>query len=169
MFDKFRKFLPLISVFGFVILSTSLLSIYYGRTTLISTLKIFMGIFFLTFGGFKAYNLEGFKEAFESYDIIAGKSSFYGTAYPFMEIGLGISYIFLIFYSNLLFESFIHLSAFLLMFVGAAGVFRSLIRGTDLKCACLGNVFNVPMTKVTLVEDLGMGLMALWMFLRLFI
>jgi len=32
-----------------------------------------------------------------------------------------------------------------------------------IKCACLGDVFNLPMSTVTIVEDLTMVAMAGWM------
>jgi hypothetical protein len=32
-----------------------------------------------------------------------------------------------------------------------------------IRCACLGSVFNLPMSTVTIVEDVGMVLMAAWM------
>lgn len=47
-----------------------------------------------------------------------------------------------------------------LILAGAAGVGRALAAGEDLACGCLGTALNLPMTKVTLVEDLTMAAMA---------
>ena len=47
-----------------------------------------------------------------------------------------------------------------LMAVGAAGVARALAQKRQIPCACLGVVFKIPMTWVTLVEDLVMAVMA---------
>ena len=51
------------------------------------------------------------------------------------------------------------------MAIGSAGVALKLLQGQELMCACLGAVFKIPMTYVTLAEDLIMGLMALLMLI----
>ena len=158
--ETLDKFAPLIGVISIVASTTALITFLRSDYMLMSIGKTFMGMFFLTFGGFKVYNLEGFKEAFKMYDIIAEKSNLYATAYPFIEIGLGILYITLLFISNFHLEVFTHLAAISVMGVGGLGVLNALREDRDLKCACLGNVFNVPMTTVTFVEDFGMALMA---------
>ena len=43
------------------------------------------------------------------------------------------------------------------MSVGAIGVARTLLRKDRIQCACLGTVFNLPMSRITLVEDLLMA------------
>ena len=158
--ETLDKFAPLIGVFSFVAITTTLITFLRTDYMLMSIGKTFMGMFFLKFGGFKVYNLEGFKEAFKMYDILAEKSNIYATAYPFIEIGLGLLYITLLYSSNFQLEVFTHSAAILVMGIGGQGVLNALREGRDLKCACLGNVFNVPMTTVTFVEDFGMALMA---------
>jgi hypothetical protein len=164
---NFKKFAPLIGVLSFVAISTAIIVFLRNDYVLMSVGKTFMGVFFLTFGSFKAYNLEGFKEAFKMYDVLAEKSNIYATIYPFLEIGIGVLYISLLFFSSFWLEVFTHSAAILVMGVGGAGVLNALREGRELKCACLGNVFNVPMTKVTLAEDLGMALMAALMLAAL--
>ena len=44
-----------------------------------------------------------------------------------------------------------------LMLIGAAGVLKALIDKRSIRCACLGSVLNLPMTTVSLVEDVGMA------------
>lgn len=158
-----EKLKPLIGVLGFVAVSTGLISFLGGFSTPMEIGKIFMGMFFLTFGSFKAYNLEGFKEAFKSYDILAEKSDVYATVYPFLELGLGLLYISLLFQTSFQLEVLTHAAAITVMTIGGVGVLNAIREGRNLQCACLGNVFNVPMTKVTLAEDLGMALMAIVM------
>ena len=43
------------------------------------------------------------------------------------------------------------------------GVIQSVVDKKKIKCACLGAVFNVPMTTVTIIEDLLMVVMAVFM------
>jgi hypothetical protein len=45
------------------------------------------------------------------------------------------------------------------------GVVRSVVRKSETQCACLGTVFNLPMSYVTIVEDGIMLAMALLMHL----
>ena len=165
--QKIDKFAPLIGVISFVPITTTLITYLRSDYMPMSIGKTFMGMFFLTFGAFKAYNLEGFKEAFKMYDILAEKSNLYATAYPFIELGLGILYLSLLTINSTTLEIFTHLAAITVMGIGGLGVLNALREGRDLKCACLGNVFNVPMTHVTLIEDLGMAAMAAWMLFAL--
>jgi hypothetical protein len=51
------------------------------------------------------------------------------------------------------------------MLVGAGGVIQSNLQKKTIRCACLGTVFNLPMSTVTIVEDLSMAAMAAWMLL----
>lgn len=165
--ETLEKFAPLIGVFSFVAISTITVSFLTNTTQIMQIGKIFMGMFFLTFGSFKLYNLEGFKEAFKMYDVLAEKSNIYAAAYPFIEVALGVLYLSLLFFSSFRLEIFTHLAAIFVMGVGGLGVLNALREGRDLKCACLGNVFNVPMTTVTLIEDFGMAGMALVMLVSI--
>ncbi|PSG98960.1 MAG: hypothetical protein BRC29_02420 [Nanohaloarchaea archaeon SW_7_43_1] len=65
---KIRSFAPLLGVLTFVMVSTAIISLVGNFTELTQTGKVFMAMFFLAFGFLKACNLEGFKEAFKSYD-----------------------------------------------------------------------------------------------------
>jgi hypothetical protein len=51
------------------------------------------------------------------------------------------------------------------MLISAAGVARELLKKNRIPCACLGMVFVLPMTTVTLLEDLLMAVMATAMLL----
>lgn len=168
MNQTLEKFAPLMGVFAFVLSSTTILVTLTSQISLMSFGKIFMGMFFLTFGGFKIYNLNGFKKAFKKYDILAEKSNTYATTYPFLEFSLGVLYIAIAFFDiPTQFQMITHVLAILIMSIGAFGVLNTLREGRNLKCACLGNVFNVPMTSVTLTEDIIMALMALIMLVSI--
>jgi hypothetical protein len=43
------------------------------------------------------------------------------------------------------------------------GVIIAVSNRQKIRCACLGAVFNLPMSTVTIVEDVLMAAMALWM------
>lgn len=119
----------------------------------------FMAGFFLVFSFFKMLDLRGFVDAYQSYDIIARPLRPWGFAYPFVELALGVAYL-------LRFElNIVNIVTLILMLVGSVGVLRALLRRNAIRCACLGTALNLPMTTVTLVEDLGMAAMAAAMLL----
>jgi hypothetical protein len=84
----------------------------------------------------------------------------YGLVYPFLELALGIAYI-------VNFQPFLtNLFTILLMGFSSIGVIKSVLAKRKIRCACLGTVFNLPMSTVTIVEDLlmaGMAAAALFM------
>jgi hypothetical protein len=53
------------------------------------------------------------------------------------------------------------------MLLGGVGVLKALLKKQAIRCACLGTTLNLPMTTITLVEDLGMAAMAAIMLLNL--
>jgi hypothetical protein len=48
----------------------------------------------------------------------------------------------------------------LILGAGAVGVILALRKGLNVRCACMGTVLNVPLSTVTLTEDLGMVAMS---------
>lgn len=118
---------------------------------------MFMGGFFFVFGILKILKLKDFAIAYKEYDILAMRSNAYAHAYPFIELGLGVLY-----FTNLI-PLATNIATVIIMSIGAIGVYRKLRNKEEIPCACLGTVFKVPMTWVTLVEDLLMVFMALVM------
>jgi len=151
---KFKDFIPLITLFSIIALITLAHQLYYGWNGM-EGMRIIMASFFLIFGFFKVINLAGFAEAYSMYDLIAQRWYGYGYLYPFLELALGGAYL-------LNWYPFATNSVTLvLMLLSAAGVFVELSKGKTIVCACLGTVFKIPMTYVTLGEDLIMAVMAL--------
>ena len=117
-------------------------------------MRQFMAGFFITFSFFKLLDLEGFVSAFRGYDLVARRYPAYGWAYPFIELMLGVSYL----TGILLVPAYI--ATIIIMGVGAIGVLKVLLNKNSIQCACLGTVLNLPMTKVTLIENTTMVVMA---------
>lgn len=137
------------------IVAISLLLHHFFGETFRDWMRFFMGTFFVLFAGFKLLDLPGFVMSYIGYDLIARRSMFYAKAYPFIELGLGVSYFF-----NQGWADYVTLP---LMLIGGIGVFRQLMRGSKIKCACLGTYVKLPLTTVSLFEDLLMGAMAAYM------
>ena len=149
-----RTYFPLILIFGYLTGLTVLLPLVSGDWNMESVMRQFMGGFFLTFSFFKIFNLRGFADAYRTYDVVAKAFPSYGFVYPFIELGLGVAYLVGIV------PFVINFATVVIMGVSSVGVIQSLFKNRAIQCACLGTVFNLPMTKVSLFEDLLMVVMA---------
>ena len=145
-----ETYFPLILVFLYLAGFVALSQFTAGRWSAIAGMNAFMGGFFIVFSFFKLLNIRGFAEAYRTYDIVASGFAAYGYLFPFIELTLGVCYL----------TAFAPLATNLancaVMSVGAIGVARALLRKNSIQCACLGTVFNLPMSRITLVEDLLM-------------
>jgi hypothetical protein len=119
----------------------------------------FMGGFFLAFSFFKLLDLRGFADSYRMYDVVAIRIPAYGYVYPFIELLLGVAYV------TAFHPIATNLATLVVMSVSAIGVVQSLLEKRKIRCACLGTVFNLPMSTVTLVEDSTMIAMAAVMLL----
>jgi hypothetical protein len=134
------------------ILAVALIYSHLAGLNALNTMRIFMAVFFLVFALFKLADLRGFANSYMGYDIIAKKFSSYAYIYPFIELFLAAGY--------LLNVSWINWITLIFMLVGAFGVGRELLRKSNIKCACLGSYVKLPLTTVSLIEDLAMAAMA---------
>lgn len=151
---------PLFVILAYLLGGVLLRAFIAKDYSLESLMSNFMGAFFVVFSLFKALNLSGFADAYATYDIVASKSRNYGLLYPFIELALGIAY-----FVN--FQPLLTNAATLtIMTIGSVGVLQALKSKRKLQCACLGTALKLPMTKVTLLEDVVMGLMAAIMLVR---
>jgi copper chaperone CopZ len=150
-------YFPLLLIVAFIS-GISLITSYQNETIKwMSFMNSFMAGFFIVFSFFKLLNLKGFASSYAMYDILAKKIPVYGFIYPFIELGLGLAY--LINYNPKL----INTITLIVLTISIIGVIESNLNKRKIKCACLGSVFNLPMSTVTIIEDLVMILMALFM------
>ena len=114
----------------------------------------FMAGFFIVFSFFKVLDLKGFAESYSTYDIIAKKWMGWGYVYAFIELGLGISY--LVGFNPVITNAI----TLVIMSVSIIGVLQVVINKRKIRCACLGAVFNLPMSTITIIEDALMIIMS---------
>lgn len=138
---------PILIIFAFIIGITLLNEMVTGDFLWMRWMGNFMAGFFLVFSFFKLLNLKGFAESYAMYDVIAKKWSGWGFVYAFVELALGIA--FLTGFNPILTNSI----TFIVMSVSIIGVLQSVFNKRKIKCACLGDVFNLPMSTVTIIED----------------
>ena len=149
--DIQRSFLetykPILLVFGYILGATLLVEVAAGGFNWMRWMQHFMAGFFLVFSFFKLLDVKAFAASYSSYDVVAQRWFGWGYVYPFVELLLGI--LFLLNFNPLITNSL----AFLVMGVSTIGVVQSLLAKRKFQCACLGAVFNLPMSNITLFED----------------
>ena len=153
----FTTYKPLLLIFLFIAATTAIVSIDNGKIDVMLWMQYFMAGFFIVFSFFKFLNLTGFAESYAMYDILAKRVKVYGLVYPFIELILGAAYL-------TGFEPTItYIATICIMGFSSIGVIQSVLDKKKIRCACLGAVFNLPMSMVTIIENLIMVLMALIM------
>ncbi|MBI2657222.1 hypothetical protein HYX08_00840 [Candidatus Woesearchaeota archaeon] len=146
-FSAVQKSIPIILV--------AMISIFAVLSFIYGFMPKFMGIFFLIVSLLKMPDWKGFVNSFSMYDVIAKNFRLYAWAYPAIEFILGI-----LFFFNI--NVFLAAAATLIiMSIGTVGVTQNLLSKNPVKCACLGTLINIPLTKFTLFEDILMAVMAL--------
>jgi len=153
---------PILLIFLYITTITLLIQLKNEQFILMEAMQHFMAGFFLVFSFFKLLNLKGFAESYVMYDVVAKKIPIWAYLYAFVEVGLGISY--LLNYNPLITNT----CTFIVMSVSILGVLQSVFDNKKIQCACLGAVFNLPMSTVTIIEDALMIVMSGYMILNLF-
>jgi copper chaperone CopZ len=150
----FATYKPLLILFSIILIISFIPSFTTGVVQPLLWMRYFMAGFFICFSYFKLINVKGFADSYSMYDIVAKRVKVWGFIYPFVELGLGISYAlnFSPLYTNI--------ATLVIMGISSIGVIESVANKKKIQCACLGAVFNLPMSSVTIIEDLIMVVMA---------
>ncbi len=153
---------PILLIAGYITLISLIVALSNNRLNGMLFMRVFMSGFFLTFSFFKMLDLRGFAESYAMYDIVAMKFEGWGYIYAFLELGLGIA--FAVNFAPVAVNAF----TAILMSVSLIGVLLTIINKKKIRCACLGAVFNLPMSTVTIIEDglmIAMSIAMLFMYL----
>lgn len=157
----FEIYRPILLIFGYITGVTILVQMVSGEFNQVQWMNHFMAGFFLVFSFFKLLNLKGFAESYAMYDIVAMKIKGYGYLYAFIELSLGIAYL-------LEFNPLItNIVTLIVMSISIVGVLKSVLNKQKIKCACLGDVFNLPMSTITIIEDALMIVMSAMMLIKM--
>jgi copper chaperone CopZ len=154
-----QTYKPILLIFGYILASSIIAGSYTGGFNSITAMRIFMSGFFLVFSFFKLLDIHGFADSYSMYDVVAKRWRGWGYAYVFVELGLGLA-----FALNLA-PAAINVIMVVVMTVSLIGVLQSVFNKRKIRCACLGAVFNLPMSTVTIIEDglmILMGVVMLW-------
>ncbi len=145
---------PIVLIFSYIVGISLLVQLKNETFNTMEAMRYFMAGFFLVFSFFKLLNLKGFAESYAMYDVLAKKIPVWGYIYAFVELGLGIAY--LIDFNAIVTNAI----TFIVMGISIIGVLQSVWNKQKIQCACLGAVFNLPMSTVTIIEDAAMLLMS---------
>ena len=115
-----------------------------------SLIRNYMGFIYIVFGLLKLYDINKFANIFSKYDIIGKNFKLYAYLYPFIEIILGFCLLTNNFTSNTM------IITKLLMIISIISVIISISAGQNLRCGCLGSFFHIPLSYVTISENLAM-------------
>jgi cation transport ATPase len=152
---------PILLIFGFITMVSFFVSFHHNTFHGMQFMNVFMAGFFLVFSFFKFLDLKGFATSYTMYDIVAKKMPVYGYIYPFLELGLGIAFL------TGFNPAATNWATIIIMGISSIGVIESVLNKKKIQCACLGAVFNLPMSTVTIIEDLLMVAMAAFMLFLL--
>lgn len=138
---------PILLIFMYIIGITGFIQLVNAHFDWMQWMRHFMAGFFLVFSFFKMLNLKGFAESYVMYDVVARKIPAWAYLYAFIELGLGIA--------NVTDFNPVITNAvtFTVMSLSIIGVLQSVLNKKKIQCACLGAVFNLPMSTVTIIED----------------
>ncbi len=151
---------PILLIFAYITLLSFIVGWTGENINWMTFMRIFMSGFFLSFSFFKFLDLGGFADSYAMYDIVAKRFKSWGYIYAFIELGLGIAY-------AINFDHIItNWITLFVMTVSIIGVLQSVLNKRKIRCACLGAVFNLPMSTVTIIED---GLMIIMSLVMLFL
>lgn len=151
---------PLLLILAYIGLTSVLVQIPSGTVSYEETMRYFMAGFFLVFSFFKLLDIQSFAQAYAGYDLFAARWHTWGLIYPFVELALGVAY--LVGWQPV----WVNLLTLIVMGFSAIGVIRAVMNKQNIRCACLGSVFQLPMSTVTIIEDLGMAAMAGLMLIK---
>ncbi|WP_395655593.1 heavy-metal-associated domain-containing protein [Flavobacterium sp.] len=157
----FVTYKPILFIFFYIILVTILIQYKNQSLNLMEAMQHFMAGFFLIFSFFKFLNLKGFAESYVMYDVIAKQIPIWAYLYAVIELLLGLA--FLIGFNPLVTNSI----TFIIMSLSIIGVLQSVLNKKKIQCACLGAIFNLPMSTVTIIEDALMIVMSALMIIHI--
>ncbi len=143
----FSTYKPILLIGAYILGTTILLQVVNGSFNSLTWMSHFMAAFFLTFSFFKLLDVKGFAESYSTYDIVAKRWPDWGYVYPFVELALGLAY--LLNFNPLVTNAI----TFVVMTVSIIGVLQTVLNKRQIRCACLGAVFNLPMSTITIIED----------------
>ena len=155
MLGNLHSFILILSLFLIIYLVNYTYLYYkYKEINKKELMNNIMGTVFLVFSVLKFLDLTKFVKIFSKYDLITKFIPIYGYIYPFIELTLSI-----LFFSRK-YLKYSYIVSIILMITSLLSVGISMIKGQQLRCGCLGSFLHIPLSYVTISENVIMLLMA---------
>jgi glutaredoxin len=156
---KATSYRPVAVLFSLTALAALATSYHVTGTLLtVAAVRWFIAFSMVVLAMLKLQDVEKFSAMFLNYDLLARRWVPYSYIYPYAEAGAGVLMI-----AGALSWISVPVALFIGT-VGAVSVFKAVyVDRRELKCACVGGSSNVPLGFVSLLENLMMVGMALWM------
>lgn len=154
---------PLLVVFVIIVAYAVGMAVWgSGAATILSFIRDAMTAFFVVFGVLEVITLSSFSKLFASYDPIAKRVPGYAVLYPFLLVAFGVLMFFHI--------GVAVIAALTIIIFGSQtyGIIPLIRRGERVQCACIGTAFALPLSWVTVAENIGMIGMAAVMLIQVF-
>ncbi|MBI1686141.1 glutaredoxin [Caulobacter hibisci] len=159
---KAKTYRPVITLFAMTaLLALAATYVVDGALLTLRAAEWFISFSMVVLAIQKLRDVESFSSMFLGYDLLAKRWVPYGYIYPFAEglAGVLMTAGVLTWFSAPL--------ALVIGGIGAVSVFKAVyLDKRDLKCACVGGDSNVPLGGVSLLENVMMVAMAVWMLVR---
>ena len=165
LFSKFLSHLnskkPILLALTIVIVSSLSIQTPLRNFNLDNWFITYMGLFFMLFSFLKLLNIKGFSITFSRYDLLGKNIPGFAVSYPFLELCLGVAFL----TNSLLITA--NLATLIFMISQCIGVGNVLRKKEIIQCACLGSSINLPVSYLTLIENLVMVSMSSYMLFKL--
>lgn len=156
LIDYIKTYKPILLALFFVVLLAVISSIERSFSYK-EFFRLYMGYFFIIFSFLKLQNIKQFALSFSKYDPISQKFFKFGIIYPFLELLLGILFIL-----NFLGLT-INILTIIIFIPQTIGVIVKLKNNEKISCACVGTSTEIPISNLTILENIIMCLMAIYM------
>ena len=152
---------PILLALTIVIVSSLSIQTPFQNFDLDNWFITYMGLFFMLFSFLKLLNIKGFSLTFSRYDLLGKNIPGFAISYPFLEFCLGVAFL----TNSLLIAA--NLATLIFMISQSIGVGNVLRKKEIIQCACLGSSINLPVSYLTLIENLAMVSMSSYMLFQL--
>lgn len=142
-----QTYKPILLIFAYILAVSVIAGYSDAQFHWHLAMRVFMAGFFLVFSFFKMLNLQGFADSYIMYDVIARKFKPWAYLYAFIELGLGLAF------ALNIYPAVTNTITLVVMSISIVGVLQTVLNKRSIQCACLGAVFNLPMSTVTIIED----------------
>lgn len=158
LFDTVRLYLPLITTALFSFAVGGVITSFQMFSTELFLMNS-MGVFITLIGLLKLRDVHKFVQMFRRYDPLAKKSLFYARFYPYLETTIGVLIL------SRIFVIPVQLVVIAMYTCTSIGIIHSLKSKENLACGCLGGGVTLPLSNVTIFENIVMITMALFTLL----